>query len=116
DGILGLRNSRFNLTTSPKEPTMAPASKPLPTSSMFGIELSLAEHYHASEAQAAINEYSSSHAQLRREGITLARYVATYRKDNGDNEPMPHKLCTACDKLQVAFGAVANLSNPLASV
>lgn len=112
--FLGL-NSHFNLTTAPThpqkdKPKMATAN---PTSNMLGIELSLSEHFHATENEAAINEYSSNAAYLRREGITLSRYVLGYRKDHGDYSPMPAPLASALDKLQAAFGGVTDTKNPL---
>jgi hypothetical protein len=108
--------SRFNLTTSTTKETPTMATATLPTSTMFGIELSKLEHFHATEAQAAIDEYASNATYLRREGITLAKYVEGYQKDHGNYEPMHHALSSALEKLQAAFGATANPSNPLASV
>lgn len=115
DGILGRHNSRFNLSTStPKETPMATANTTDRT--ILGIKLPLEQYAEAGLCIRAIEEYHSNHHQLRRDGVSLESYVRTWRKDQGNNDPLPSELSAALATLQSSLGGVASPANPLAPV
>lgn len=67
------------------------------------------------KVQGLVEEYASDQHNQRRNGVALADYVRSAYSDIA-NQPLPHELKRACEKLQDKFGNIGNPANPLAGV